>query len=365
MKIAIFHELPFGGARRGALEFGKELSKKNEVDLYYIDEKEEKNLNKYASNIKFIKFTAKKWKGNDWRSRIYKDSAELYKLYKLHKNLAKLIDNKKYDFVIVHASKYTESPFILRFLKTPSIYYCQEPLRMVYEDLFNDWDSLGIERKTYERLNKLIRKRIDIKNINKAHLVITTSVFIRNYVKKIYNIKAYVAYQGVDRKAFYISKSKKKYDLLFIGSKQELDGYSTFLKVLDKLNKKIKVRSVLIENEWIDKDSGMRNLYNESKILICLARKEPFGLMPLEAGACGTTTIAVDEGGYKETILDGKTGFLIKRDPEIIANKIEILLGNSQLIKKLSKNAFENVKEKWNWESNTENLLKTIKTNLN
>jgi len=38
---------------------------------------------------------------------------------------------------------------------------------------------------------------------------------------------------------------------------------------------------------------------------------EDFGMSPVESMACGTPVIGVDEGGLKETIIDGKTGKLI------------------------------------------------------
>lgn len=46
MKIAIFHELqPLGGARKMVEEYGRTLSRKNEVDLYYVDsEKDKQNI---------------------------------------------------------------------------------------------------------------------------------------------------------------------------------------------------------------------------------------------------------------------------------------------------------------------------------
>lgn len=47
---------------------------------------------------------------------------------------------------------------------------------------------------------------------------------------------------------------------------------------------------------------------------IAISREEDFGMVAIESMACGIPVIAVDEGGYRETILDGKTGRLIANE---------------------------------------------------
>jgi len=51
-------------------------------------------------------------------------------------------------------------------------------------------------------------------------------------------------------------------------------------------------------------------LYVEAKAFLALARDEDFGITPVEAMMAGTPVIAYDGGGYRETVVDGKTGVL-------------------------------------------------------
>jgi len=67
------------------------------------------------------------------------------------------------------------------------------------------------------------------------------------------------------------------------------------------------MRGVVSEAELID-------LYARCKGLICTAVDEDFGLTPLEAMASGKPVVAVNEGGFKETVVHGKTGVLVNAD---------------------------------------------------
>jgi glycosyltransferase involved in cell wall biosynthesis len=61
---------------------------------------------------------------------------------------------------------------------------------------------------------------------------------------------------------------------------------------------------------WVRQDE-LIDLYAHSKGLIITSESEDFGMTAIEAMASGKIVIAPNEGGYKETILNGKTGILI------------------------------------------------------
>src|SRR3990172_7178553 len=56
-------------------------------------------------------------------------------------------------------------------------------------------------------------------------------------------------------------------------------------------------------------------LYATCRGLVATAADEDFGLTPLEAMAAG-------EGGYRETVVQGKTGWLVRSDPEALSGAI-------------------------------------------
>lgn len=56
------------------------------------------------------------------------------------------------------------------------------------------------------------------------------------------------------------------------------------------------------------------SLMRGARAIVSLAHSESFGLTPIEAFAVGTPALFVDEGGFRDTILDGVNGRLLKRD---------------------------------------------------
>jgi glycosyltransferase involved in cell wall biosynthesis len=81
------------------------------------------------------------------------------------------------------------------------------------------------------------------------------------------------------------------------------------------------MRGAVSENELID-------LYSRCKGLVCTAIDEDFGLTPLEAMASGKPVVAVREGGFVETVLNGRTGLLVNADKDELARAVRLVSRN-------------------------------------
>lgn len=109
------------------------------------------------------------------------------------------------------------------------------------------------------------------------------------------------------------------------------------------------------------RDDMLKLYYAKAGIVVCPSVNEPFGLVALEAMSSGTAVVASNSGGFKETIIDGKTGLLFNPDdPADLAYKIELLLSNEELRRDLGKSAREH-SMKYSWDKTTENLLQVFK----
>jgi D-inositol-3-phosphate glycosyltransferase len=90
--------------------------------------------------------------------------------------------------------------------------------------------------------------------------------------------------------------------------------------------------------------------YSAADIFITTPWYEPFGITPLEAMACGVPVIGSNVGGIKYSVADGKTGFLVPpKDPVALAEKIAVLLNDSELLEAMKINALRRVNTMFTW----------------
>ncbi|MBI2430719.1 MAG: glycosyltransferase family 4 protein [Candidatus Levybacteria bacterium] len=361
MKIAFFHELPFGGARRVVNEFGKRLAKHYTVDLFYVDKEEDVDVS-FFQQIFFFPFTSSEWSGKAWRKRLYKDTVELFRLAKLHKKIAVQIDKGGYDFVFVHPSQFTQAPFLLRFVKTPKIYFCQEPLRIVYDNFLRTLPKTSLPKRIYERGIRKLRQEIDKKNIIYANMILANSRFANEWIKRAYGRSSKVCYLGVDVDLFKPLEEEKVYDILFLGQKLPIEGYDLLEQALSFFRRKPKVKIIERGANGIGiDDQQLVEEYNKTKLVVCLSRNEPFGLTAIEAMSCGVPVVAIREGGFKESVVDGETGYLIHRNPHRLYRVLKKLFEDKELREAIGNNARAHVLKNWTWKKSIERFLIIVK----
>ena len=91
--------------------------------------------------------------------------------------------------------------------------------------------------------------------------------------------------------------------------------------------------------------------YSAAEILIMPSHYESFGMVALEAMACGTPVIASKVGGLAFTVQDGVTGFHVpERNPEALADKISLLLRDTSLRRRLGRQAVQSA-QRYSWPS--------------
>ena len=71
--------------------------------------------------------------------------------------------------------------------------------------------------------------------------------------------------------------------------------------------------------------------YRAADVVVVPSRSESFGLVALEAAACGRPVVAAAVGGLRTVVQDGRTGFLVDgHDPEVFAARIGELVADRQ-----------------------------------
>jgi len=80
----------------------------------------------------------------------------------------------------------------------------------------------------------------------------------------------------------------------------------------------------------------MPGIFRSADAVVCTPWYEPFGIVPLEAMACGIPVVAAAVGGLADTVLDNATGIHVPpRAPEATADALAMLLSSPQLRQEL------------------------------
>lgn len=354
-----------GGARRTVYEQIKGLATNHEIDLYEIPTSNEDrfDFNKFVKKHISKPFAIKSnWP--NFLNRLNRDFQNFVTLYFIHKNLASQIDKEGYDVVIVHSDMLTQAPFLIRFLKTKTIYHCHELLRIAHEKEFFFNEQVPFYKIYYELMTRQIRKHIDMRNARSSDCIITSSEYIREKVENVYKRHAIACHTGVDPDIFKPTTKRKKNQILFVGrGKDELNGYVFAKHVTDLVKKEIKINfeTVLLRKGKLAlTDRELAKKYSESLLTLCTSQNEPFGLVPLESMACGVPVLAVAEGGHLETVLNGKTGYLLPRNEEEFKEKILLLKRSPDILNNLVKHTREYILNNFTWPHHISRLEKVI-----
>ncbi|KZE66223.1 N-acetyl-alpha-D-glucosaminyl L-malate synthase BshA [Fictibacillus phosphorivorans] len=137
-------------------------------------------------------------------------------------------------------------------------------------------------------------------------------------------------------KSFALIRKQLSSKLLLIGNGPEL---TTACELVSELS---------IEDDvlFLGKQENVGELFSICDLKLLLSEKESFGLVLLEAMACGVPVIGTSIGGIPEVIVDGETGYMVNvGDPESVAQKAIALLHDEEKLNLFRKNSVRHVKE--------------------
>jgi phosphatidylinositol alpha-mannosyltransferase len=230
----------------------------------------------------------------------------------------------------------------------------------------------------YKALKIFLKYLNRIKIVKKINGVIIVSKPLRKYISKYFRCKKRVIPNGIDLDAFnkrdvFDEYMDGKMNLLFLGRIEKRKGLIYLIKAFEILKKSHEnIRLIVagsgdlekkckkyVEKNRIKDVVFVGSVSEEDKIkymntcdIFCAPSiyGESFGIVLLEAMACGKPIVAFANQGYKQVLTGIQRRFLVKpKDVEGLAKKIETLLLNENVRKELSVYGKKEVK-KYSWD---------------
>jgi D-inositol-3-phosphate glycosyltransferase len=101
----------------------------------------------------------------------------------------------------------------------------------------------------------------------------------------------------------------------------------------------------------------LADVYSAADVLLVPSRSESFGLVALEAQACGTPVVAAEVGGLRYVVEDGVTGFLVEgHDPGDHAERVLEILRDPQLAARISAASIAHA-ARFSWDATATGIL--------
>lgn len=219
----------------------------------------------------------------------------------------------------------------------PNIFYCHTPVRYFYDSRERFLKSFNPLMQSFLRTAIWVQSKYDRFTIKHVDSIVANSKNVQQRIEKYYGRKSVIVNPPVDTKKYrfegigdyWLSVNRitpdKRIELqceIFRKLKNER------LVVVGKIERQAKGYFASLnppENvQFLGEcsEAEIIKLYANCRGLITTAIDEDFGMTPLEAMASGKIVLAVDEGGYRETVVDGVTGWLLPPQPEAFVRKI-------------------------------------------
>jgi len=405
--IAWCHTADAGGSKRVAFEMVRELAKRGHLVDEYILRIGEPNLqhwpltpfvrNSYRVSVppivnRYRPFLLAAWIGvvQEWR--------QMRALACQYRDLGKELKARGYDYVHIDHCFPSYTVQLTEHLSLPSIIYSHEATDARFQGQGRidppsnaPWWYRKYAALCNRAINKVvsIRRQRDLAGLRGAGRVLTNSCYSKEALFQRNHLSSSVCRCGVDVDIFKPLGLPRGKTVLSAGRIVEGKQHHIVIEAVATIAEAQRPRVIIATPEALERQENpdyfhrltqlakdlrvtlevRRNpselelvrLYNEVRALVFMPLMEPFGLVVLEAMACGTPVIGVREGGVRESVVDGVTGILVDRNIDDVGKAIERLIHNEELRDRLGLQAIEYVRREWVWERTLDCYLREVR----
>jgi glycosyltransferase involved in cell wall biosynthesis len=256
-------------------------------------------------------------------------AGDLYRQYlPLFPTMIEMFDLDRYGLVI--SSSHCAAKAVIRSGAATHVCYCHSPMRYAWDQ----FDSYFGPEQVGELRSRLLRPvlahmaRWDAATAGRVDRFLANSQYVAGRIRRYYNRGSTVVYPPVDTTFFRLPTSPaarpSESAFLIVSALVPYKRIDIAIEACRRLGAKLRIVGLGPEEArlrlsadsnvefmgWCS-DEDIRELYSQSTAVL-LPGTEDFGMVPVEAQACGTPVVAYGDGGACETVIDGETGVLVR-----------------------------------------------------
>ncbi len=331
MKLAVVHNVlnVRGGAERVMLV----LARAFRADFFTLIYEPEKTFEE-ARGLRIVELTKgfRMPENRAFHPWIY----PLFDLFGMMKFLT--LDLQDYDLTI------TSGKLGLFARGKRTIHYSHTPTRVLYDLRPRILEYLerthGLKARLLAAAWFEVWRRLDRWAAQRPDVMVANSKLVRERIKKYYGRDSVLIYPPVEIKKFREGEAED-----YFLAVQRISPEKR-IEVLLEVFRRLPQQKLVLVGDYVDEDykfrisrmmEGLENvtwyrnvsdreladLYSHCRAVLQTSENVDFGMVPVEAMASGKPVIAVDEGGFRETVVDGETGLLVGKP--YVENFVKVL----------------------------------------
>jgi glycosyltransferase involved in cell wall biosynthesis len=374
MRIALTHDMPPGGGYRHMVETTVRSATQHEYVLF-TTEPVDRIDPRLAGAVAAVE-TVEAPDPDDARIE------QLHAHWRSQRRIAEAIEAERFDLAVLHPSQVTQAPLALTGLRTtPTVYIAHEVRRRSYERGYQPWIDGGnravrVLRRTARAPIDRVLRRADRRAVAAAEVMVANSSYTVDAIGRAYGRAAVCCHPGADLDRFSVGDAPRA-GVLSVGALDPTKGHDLVVEALGRLPAERRPALTIVferhdprferqlvaaaDRRGVDltlergiSDTRLAALYRSTAVTACASRGEPFGLTVLESIASGTPVVAVREGGFRESVVPGRNGELVDRDPAAFAHGLELVLSRAAALDPHAVRA--TLVPYWTWDRTVEDL---------
>jgi glycosyltransferase involved in cell wall biosynthesis len=242
----------------------------------------------------------------------------------IYPTAVELFDLEEYDLVL--SSSHCAVKSVVRSPRAVHVCYCHSPMRYAWDQFGAYFGPDQVGAPASRLLRPVMRglARWDAATAGRVDRFLANSQYVAGRIGRYYNRRSTVVYPPVDTDFYSPAGRASSSAFLVVSALVPYKRVDLAIEACRQADVPLKIVGTGPERSRLEAMSGsqveflgwqsdeqIRALYRSSAATL-LPGVEDFGIVPVEAQACGCPVVALDAGGARETVLDGVTGILVQ-----------------------------------------------------